>query len=194
MVDDEAEGRMPLITVLSGSPSPSSRTRLLSAWVADWLGKKGFDIHALDVRDLPAADLFEAKLDGPEVKRAVQAVADAHGVVIATPVYKAAYPGVLKAFLDLLPQLGLTGKIVLPLAVGGSLAHVLAIDYAMRPILSSLNALHITGGLFFLDKQLERTDEGGVRIDPGMEDKLKLLLQSFADSVRMRASETAAAG
>jgi FMN reductase len=194
MVDDEAEGRMPLITVLSGSPSPSSRTRLLSAWVADWLGKKGFDIHALDVRDLPAADLFEAKLDGPEVKRAVQAVADAHGVVIATPVYKAAYPGVLKAFLDLLPQLGLTGKIVLPLAVGGSLAHVLAIDYAMRPILSSLNALHVTGGLFFLDKQLERTDEGGVRIDPGMEDKLKLLLQSFADSVRMRASETAAAG
>jgi FMN reductase len=172
---------MPLITVLSGSPSPSSRTRLLSAWVGDWLGKKGFDIYALDVRDLPAADLFEA-------------VADAHGVVIATPVYKAAYPGVLKAFLDLLPQLGLTGKIVLPLAVGGSLAHVLAIDYAMRPILSSLNALHVTGGLFFLDKQLERTDEGGVRIDPGMEDKLKLLLQSFADSVRMRASETAAAG
>jgi FMN reductase len=194
MVDDEAEGRMPLITVLSGSPSPSSRTRLLSAWVGDWLGKKGFDIHALDVRDLPAADLFEAKMDGPEVKRAVQAVADAHGVVIATPVYKAAYPGVLKAFLDLLPQLGLTGKIVLPLAVGGSLAHVLAIDYAMRPILSSLNALHITGGLFFLDKQLERTDEGGVRIEPGMEDKLKLLLQSFADSVRMRAAETAAAG
>ena len=185
---------MPLITVLSGSPSPSSRTRLLSAWVNSWLGGKGFDTYALDVRDLPAADLFEAKVDGPEVKRAVQAVADAHGVVIATPVYKAAYPGVLKAFLDLLPQLGLTGKIVLPLAVGGSLAHVLAIDYAMRPILSSLNALHITGGLFFLDKQLERTEDGGLRIEQGMQDKLQLLLQSFADSVRMRASDTAAAG
>jgi FMN reductase len=184
---------MPLITVLSGSPSPSSRTRLLSAWVGNWLGQKGFDTYALDVRDLPAADLFEAKVDGPEVKRAVQAVADAQGVVIATPVYKAAYPGVLKAFLDLLPQLGLTGKIVLPLAVGGSLAHVLAIDYAMRPILSSLNALHITGGLFFLDKQLERTDDGGLRIDAGMEEKLQLLLQGFADSVRMRASETAPA-
>ena len=182
---------MPLITILSGSPSPSSRTRLLSAWVGAWLGKKGFDMHALDVRDLPAADLFEAKVDGPEVKRAVQAVAEAHGVVIATPVYKAAYPGVLKAFLDLLPQLGLTGKIVLPLAVGGSLAHVLAIDYAMRPILSSLNALHITGGLFFLDKQLERTEDGGLRIEQGdVEDKLELLLQSFADSVRMRANET----
>jgi FMN reductase len=159
--------------------------------VGAWLTRKGFDVAALDVRDLPAVDLFEARVDGPEVKRAVQAVAQAQGVVIATPVYKAAYPGVLKAFLDLLPQLGLTGKIVLPLAVGGTLAHVLAIDYAMRPILSSLNALHITSGLFFLDKQLERTEDGGLRIEAQMQDKLDLLLQGFADSVRLRASEAA---
>jgi FMN reductase len=183
---------MALIATLSGSPSPSSRTRLLSAWVGDWLGKKGFDVRALDVRDLPAADLFEARVDGPEVKSAVQTVARAQGVVIATPVYKAAYPGVLKAFLDLLPQFGLEGKIVLPLAVGGSLAHVLAIDYAMRPILTSLNALHVTSGLFFLDKQLERTEDGGLRIDKAMEDRLDLLLQGFADSVRLRAAEVPA--
>jgi hypothetical protein len=63
----------------------------------------------------------------------------------------------------------------------------------MRPILSSLNALHITGGLFFLDKQLERTEDGGLRIEAGMEEKLQLLLQGFADSVRMRASEAAPA-
>ena len=184
---------MALIATLSGSPSPSSRSRLLSAWVGDWLGRKGFDVRALDVRDLPAADLFEAKMDGPEVKTAVQTVARAHGVVITTPVYKAAYPGVLKAFLDLLPQFGLEGKIVLPLAVGGSLAHVLAIDYAMRPILTSLNALHVTSGLFFLDKQLERTEDGGLRIiDKAMEDRLDLLLQGFADSVRLRAAESPA--
>jgi NAD(P)H-dependent FMN reductase len=90
--------------------------------------------------------------------------------------------------MDLLPQL--TGKIVLPLAVGGSLAHVLAIDYAMRSILSSLNARHITGGLFFLDKQLERTEDGGVTIEAGMKDKLELLPQGVA--VRMRAAETPA--
>jgi pyruvate-ferredoxin/flavodoxin oxidoreductase len=46
------------------------------------------------------------------------------------------------AFLDLLPQLGLTGKAVLPLAVGGSIAHVLAIDYGLRPVLCSMAAEH----------------------------------------------------
>jgi hypothetical protein len=37
-------------------------------------------------------------------------------VVIASPIYKAAYPGALKALLDLLPQATLAGKIALPLA------------------------------------------------------------------------------
>ncbi len=57
-------------------------------------------------------------------------------MVIGTPVYKAAYSGLLKSLLDLLPQYALAGKTVLPLATGGSTAHVLAIDYALRPVLA----------------------------------------------------------
>jgi FMN reductase len=100
-------------------------------------------------------------------------------VVIATPIYKAAYSGALKAFLDLLPQFGLTGKVVLPLATGGSLAHVLAIDYALRPVLSSLNPLHVVTGLFVLDKLLERTDDGLV-IEPDLSKRLDLIVADFA--------------
>ncbi|WP_437719533.1 NAD(P)H-dependent oxidoreductase [Sorangium sp. So ce448] len=58
--------------------------------------------------------------------RSCQALPSAAGVVIATPIYKASYTGALKAFLDLLPQFGLAGKAALPLATGGTLAHVLA--------------------------------------------------------------------
>ena len=46
-------------------------------------------------------------------------------VVIATPVYKAAYSGILKAFLDLLPQDGLDGKLVLPTPAGLQLFELL---------------------------------------------------------------------
>ena len=73
---------------------------------------------------------------------------------------------------------------MLPLAVGGSLAHVLAIDYAMRPMLSSLGALHITNGYFLLDKQLERTEDGGLRIEKDVEERLLGVVRGFADSVR----------
>ena len=61
-------------------------------------------------------------------------------MVVSTPVYKAAYSGVLKVFLDLLPQFGLAGKVVLPLVTGGTASHVLAIDYALRPVLLALGA------------------------------------------------------
>ena len=57
-------------------------------------------------------------------------------VIVATPIYKAAYSGLLKVFLDLLPAEALRGKTVLPLASGGSVAHLLALDYALKPVLS----------------------------------------------------------
>jgi len=104
-------------------------------------------------------------------------------VVIATPIYKAAYSGILKAFLDLMPQFGLTGKVVLPLATGGSPAHVLAIDYALRPVLSSLNPLHIVSGLFLAEKQLERT-ESGLVIEAEMSKWLDRIIADFVMAIR----------
>jgi len=52
-------------------------------------------------------------------------VAAADVVVVAVPVYKAAYSGLRKVFLDLLPQTALKGKTVLPLGTGGSPHHML---------------------------------------------------------------------
>jgi FMN reductase len=75
-------------------------------------------------------------------------------VVVATPVYKAAYSGILKAFLDLLPQFGLTNKLVLPLATGGSQSHMLALDYALRPVLSSLNPKHVLPSIYATEAQV----------------------------------------
>ena len=46
--------------------------------------------------------------------------------------------------LDLLPQRALEGVTVLPLATGGSTAHVLAFDYGPRPVLASMGPAHIT--------------------------------------------------
>jgi FMN reductase len=74
---------------------------------------------------------------------------------VATPVYKASYSGLLKSWLDLMPQFGLTGKAVLPLATGGSAAHALALDYALRPVLTSMDARHVVNGFLVLDRFIE---------------------------------------
>jgi len=91
-------------------------------------------------------------------------VAQASVLVVATPVYKAAYSGILKVFLDLLPQTALKGKTVLPLATGGSPHHMLALDYALRPVLQSLAAKNILPGIYATDAQVIVTPEGGYQV------------------------------
>ncbi|MEU6312501.1 NADPH-dependent FMN reductase [Streptomyces sp. NPDC047014] len=181
---------MPKLLALTGSPSAHSRTAVVVehalrhlelAHTASPAGTR-FRIDRLAVRDLPAADLLAARRGEPEIRRALEAVAAADGLIIATPVYKASYTGLLKAFLDLLPQDGLAGKTVLPLATGGSLAHVLTIDYALRPVLSALGARHVSAGRFVLDSSVER-GAGPDRLRPEAELDLYQAVDEFADAL-----------
>ena len=96
----------------------------------------------------------------PAICEALELIEHAQAVVIATPLYKASYSGLVKTLLDLLPQAGLAGKIVLPIATGGSLAHLLALDYALKPVLSSLGARHHLPNVFASDADLPATEAG----------------------------------
>jgi FMN reductase len=181
------------ILIISGSPSAGSRTLLLAKEVGRRLAAESFEIDFINVRELPAEDLLYARVESPAIKDAIARVEAAQAIVVATPIYKAAYAGALKVFLDLLPQFALTGKTVLPVATGGTIAHVLAIDYGLRPVLASLAARHIVNGYFFLDKQLEKID-GGIRIDPQAEEKFRPVLADFIASVRAQPGIRAASG
>ena len=104
-------------------------------------------------------------------------------LVVATPVYKAAYSGVLKVFLDLLPQTALKGKTVLPLATGGSPHHMLALDYALRPVLQSLGAKSILPGIYATDAQVTLTPEGTYHVQADIAARLD-------DAVNVLVTET----
>jgi FMN reductase len=174
---------MTSLLAISGSPSASSRTALLVGHLVHRLSLGGFDVGHLRVRDLPAGDLLAGRHDTPAVRRALHSVEAADGVIVATPVYKAAYTGVLKAFLDLLPQSALAGKTVLPLVTGGSLAHLLAIDYALRPVLSALGARHVVAGCFLLDSAITRLADGGVTIQQDAEARLEQVVEEFVEAL-----------
>lgn len=175
--------------IITGSPSGTSKTAKLAGLVGARLARAGLESSLLDVRSLPAEDLLLARFDAPAIRAALAQVEAARGIVIATPVYKAAYSGLLKTFLDVLPQFGLRGKVVLPLATGGSVAHVLAIDYALRPVLSSLDPLHVVPGLFVLDKQLLLKDDGELELDPELSSKLDAAIGSFRNGFHRAAHE-----
>ncbi|GGM46270.1 FMN reductase (NADPH) [Longimycelium tulufanense] len=170
---------MASILVLSGSPSTASRTAALADHLAVRLRGQGHQVRTVRVRELPADALLSADTTHPKVAEVVAAVGDADGIVVASPVYKAAYSGLLKALLDLLPQFALTGKVVLPLVTGGSPAHVLAVDYALRPVLSSLGAHHVVQGWFVLDKHITSANDG-VTLEPDAERPLYEVVDGFS--------------
>jgi FMN reductase len=137
-----------------GSPSAVSRSGSLLQLARSRLQSLPSHYELLALRGLPAEAIVGGDASHPMVHRAVASVLAAELVVIATPIYKAAYSGLLKVFLDLLPADALRGKTVLPLATGGTIAHLLALDYALKPVLSALGARDILDPVFAADSQI----------------------------------------
>ena len=154
------------VLLIAGSPSERSRSAALLDAVQLRLAVHGASPQRLHIRDLSPQALLLADVAHRSISRAVDQVAEAQVLVVSTPVYKAAYSGVLKVFLDLLPQTALKGKTVLPLATGGSPHHMLALDYALRPVLQSLGAQHILPGIYATDAQAPITPEGAYQLAP----------------------------
>lgn len=167
------------ILLIAGSPTEQSRSGSLLNAVAEHIKARGERPERLAVRQLPADALLHADFAHPAVLAANAAVRSARAVVIATPVYKAAYSGALKTLLDLLPQDGLAGKVVLPLATGGSPHHMLAIDYALRPVLQSLAARHILPGVYATDAQLPKRHDGGYRLSDDIAARIDNAVQAL---------------
>ncbi|AGA88526.1 FMN reductase, SsuE family [Stutzerimonas stutzeri RCH2] len=169
-----------MVVSLAGSPSQRSRSGVLLDAAGDWLQRHGVEVVRYAVRDFEPADLIHARFDSPVVQRFAEHVEQADGLLVATPVYKASFAGALKTLLDLLPERALANKAVLPLASGGSAAHMLALDYALKPVLAALKAQEILQGVYAVDRQIAYA-EGN---QPArLEDELRERLEAAASQL-----------
>lgn len=179
--------------LLAGSPSERSRSAALLDAVALRLAVRGVRVEHLHIRNLNPQALLLADTGHHSIVQAVKQVEDANLLVVATPVYKAAYSGVLKVFLDLLPQSALQGKTVLPLATGGSPHHMLALDYALRPVLQSLGAKHILPGIYATDGQVALPPEGAYAVAPEIGQRIDEAVHQLVSEVLHAPATSAAA-
>jgi len=172
-----------VVVSISGSPSPASRSAWLLQHVAERAGRRIERHHAIAVRDLPAQPLLHGDATDPVIAQAHRAIAQAQAVLIGTPIYKAAYSGLLKLFLDALPPDALRGKPALAVATGGSPGHLLALDYALKPVLSALGARHVVDCVYAVDAQLVRAPQGGYVPDDGLLQRLDQALDALLQSL-----------
>ena len=176
-----------LVVTLGGSPSQRSRSGVLLDKTRQWLQQQGVEVVSYQIRDFPAEDLLHARFDSPKVIDLLQQVANADGLVIATPVYKASFSGALKTVLDLLPERALAHKVVLPIATGGSIAHMLAVDYALKPVLSALKAQELLHGIFAEDSQIAYGEGSAqAKLAPQLEQRLHEALDQFVGALARR--------
>jgi FMN reductase len=180
------------VTSILGSPSLRSRSGALLQLAQARLQPHATTAEAITVRDLPGQALLQAEFANTEIQAAIRKVLEAQVILVATPIYKAAYSGLLKSFLDLLPQDGLRDKTVLPLATGGSAAHLLALDYALKPVLSALGARDILDAVYASDAQIP-TVEGRYEVDAEIGTRVDQSLRSVIERASQYRAETEAA-
>ncbi|MBK8026774.1 MAG: NADPH-dependent FMN reductase [Chloroflexi bacterium] len=175
------------ILIINGSPIAPSRTGALMGYCADFIQRQWHTTTTvrIDVRELDPVELTHGRFDGGSIMAAAALVGEAEGIILGTPVYKNSFAGVLKAFLDILPQGAFSGKVVLPIVLGGAAAHALAIDYALLPVFAALNAYHTLHGVFLIENQVELLDGRLSSFTaPEAEHRIDAALEQFILAVR----------
>ena len=82
-----------LVVSLGGSPSLKSRSAVLLDYARQRLQQQGVEVISYQIRDFAAEDLLHARFDSPQIQLLIEQIAQADGVLVATPVYKASFPG-----------------------------------------------------------------------------------------------------
>jgi len=149
-VNDSSRG--PAAVGISGSPSSSSKSRMLVEYALARLAARGAVTELVDLATLPA-DALLGRATAPALIAALETATRAQIIVAGTPVYRATYSGLLKVFFDLLPQDSLIGKVGVPIVTGHGAAHSLSVDHGMRPLFASLGATVVASGVYATSAQ-----------------------------------------
>lgn len=173
------------VITLAGSPRFPSRSSALLEYAREKLSGIDVEVCHWHVQNFEPEDLLYARFDSPALLALTEQLAYADGLIVATPVYKASFSGALKTLLDLLPEKALEGKVVLPLATGGTVAHMLAVDYALKPVLNALKAQEILHGVFADDCQVQDYQHKPV-FSPNLQKRLDTALETFWQALHRR--------
>jgi FMN reductase len=134
------------IVVLVGNPKPGSRTRDAAERLARGLGNRSI---VIELSNFGAALLDWTNAD---VHEAIDTVAKADVLIVASPTFKATYTGLLKLFLERFPgQTGLASVVGIPVMLGAAPMHAMAPEMHLKPLLVELGATCPAPSLYLID-------------------------------------------
>jgi len=139
------------VTAIAGSLQKPSRTEALLEAIAGELHAalpiRTTVVKLSEIGPQVGSAMHRAALP-PAAFAAVQAIEEADLLVVASPVYRASYTGLLKHLFDFVGHKALVGRPVLLAATGGSDSHLLMIDHQLRPLFAFFDALPLPLGIY----------------------------------------------
>ena len=135
--------------VVVGNPRLGSRTRQAADLVVQRLTDAPPDA-AIELSELGSGLLGWGDAAVVDAK---EQVLGADLLVVASPVFKASFTGLLKLFLDQFDAGELGGTTTVPLLLGGSPAHTLVGEVHLKPVLNEIGASCPTPALYLIDTE-----------------------------------------
>lgn len=144
-----------LVIVSAGTSDPSS-TRLLADQAAQRVtaltAARGHSVTTkiIELREISAdiSTALTSQLVTPKLRKAVDALGEADGIIAAAPVYKAGASGLFTSFFHVLDSDLLIGKPVILAATAGTARHALVVDDQMRSLFAFMRTLTVPTSLF----------------------------------------------
>lgn len=139
------------VVALSGGTWRPSRTLVLTqALLSEMSNHLPINSHLIELGDIarPLGGALSRQELPAEVEAELQAIENADLLIVAAPVYRGSYPGLLKHLFDLIDLNALINTPVLLAATGGSERHALVLDHQLRPLFSFFQALTLPIGVY----------------------------------------------
>lgn len=154
-----------LVVINAGLSNPSSTRDIATrvAYAAEHeVAASGatLEVTVLDLRALAGdlATFMTTMIPTPDLEDARLLVGSADALIAATPVFQGSYAGLFKMFFDTLDKHALQGLPVSLVATAGTPRHSMVLDYAMRPLLSFLQATVLPTGVFVATGEYGESD------------------------------------
>ena len=149
-------GSRTLLSVVGvvGSLHAPSKTAVLTEAILDELGSTlPIDPHVVRISELgPSFAGALLRTDLPEVvETELRGIEQADLLIVASPVYRASFTGLLKHLFDFVDQYALIDTPVLLAATGGSERHSLILEHQLRPLFGFFQALTLPLGIYAHD-------------------------------------------
>lgn len=143
-----------------GLSSPSKTHGLVNAIVERFAHLAKVEAEVIDLAQVATGfggALYRQQLP-VEQEAVLQRIEAADVLVVASPVYRAAYPGLFKHVFDLVERDALEGKAIILAANGGSAHHALILESHLRPLFNSLGAFTVPTGIYSQASDFEGYD------------------------------------